>query len=448
MEPIVGKSFDSFKELGNQLFLKTSQNENLSPVIYQQRMCEALQFYNKAGNFATSAQQVSSIRKNVAFTQLRIAEKLNPAYFRQVLRRSTTNQMRKDLQFFLEEALKNFEEAMKIGLGVQSPAWTAQVRERKHQCAHLLWNFLLKLHDGNDFSVLCGRLHQVFGNLIGSVRAELFLQLGRLTFNKAVEYQEDGKVVESLQLLHDNYLNIEEAKKLDAQLNEAGELEDSNIMHLCIGDSSLARQKGDKLWEEATCENENIQMELVGDTVDCYVQSIVLSRRGKCLENEAMAHSQLGRLYELLVMNVKSNEHYKLTVDLVVAMEPRNFNSHSWYKQALAGLNKFQREQHLKKTKERELQRAPIRAELKDELDELKKASSKSPQNLLDLLYSKHPPKRGEKSADSQMKTKLKMALLHFHPDKQDVEVHGLKWVVLTEEITILLTYHFGNFKN
>ena len=447
MEPIVGKSFDSFKELGNRLFLKTSQNENLSPVIYQQRMCEALQFYNKAGNFATSAQQVSSIRKNVAFTQLRIAEKLNPAYFRQVLRRSTTNQMGKDLQFFLEEALKNFEEAMKIGLGVQSPAWTAQVRERKHQCAHLLWNFLMKSHDGNDFSILCGRLHQVFGNLIGSVRAELFLQLGRLTFNKAVEYQEDGKVVESLQLLHDNYLNIEEAKKLDAQLNEAGELEDSNFMHLCIGDSSLARQKGDKLWEEATCENENIQMELVWDAVDCYVQSIVLSR-GKCLENEAMTHSQLGRLYELLVMNVKSREHYKLTVDLVVAMEPRNFNSHSWYKQALAGLNKFQREQHLKKTKERELQRAPIRAELKDELDELKKASSKSPQNLLDLLYSKHPPKRGEKSADSQMKTKLKMALLHFHPDKQDVEVHGLKWVVLTEEITILLTYHFANFKN
>ena len=121
MEPIVGKSFDYFKEKGNQLFLKTIQNEKLSPVIYQQRMCEALQFYNKAGNFATSAQQVSSIRKNVAFTQLRIAEKLNPAYFRQVLRRSTTNQMGKDLQFFLEEALKNFEEAMKIGLGVQSP---------------------------------------------------------------------------------------------------------------------------------------------------------------------------------------------------------------------------------------------------------------------------------------------------------------------------------------
>ena len=446
MEPIVGKSFDSLKELGNQLFLKTSQNENLSPVIYQQRMCEALQFYYTAGNLATSPQQLSSIRKNVAVTQLHIAEKLIPEYFRQVLK-STPNQMEKDLQFFLEQALNNFEEAMKIGLGVQSPGWTAQMREQKHKCAQLLWNFLLKSQDGNNFSVLCGRLHQVLWNLIGSVRAELFLQLGRLTFNKAVEYQECGKSIESLQLLHNNYLNIEEAKKLDAQLNEAVELEDSNFVHLCIGDSSLARQKGNKLWEQATCGNENIQMELVWDSVDCYVQSIVLSR-GKCLENEAMTHSQLGRLYELLVMNVKSREHYKLTVDLVVAMEPRNFNNHSWYKQALAGLNKFQQEQRWKETEERELVRTPIRAELKNEVDELKKTSLKSPQDLLDLLYSKHPPKRGEKSTDRQMKTKLKMALLHYHPDKQDVEVHGLKWVVLTEEITILLTYHFGNFKN
>ena len=53
----------------------------------------------------------------------------------------------------------------------------------------------------------------------------------------------------------------------------------------------------------------------------------------------------------------------------------------------------------------------------------------KSPHDLLLLLYSKHPSKREEKSTDSQMKTKLKMALLHYHPDKQDVEVHGLKWV-------------------
>ena len=141
-------------------------------------------------------------------------------------------------------------------------------------------------------------------------------------------------------------------------------------------------------------------MELVWDAVDCYVQSIVLCR-GKCLESEAIAHSQLGRLYESIVMNVKSREHYKFTVDLVIAMAPKNFNSRSWYNQALAGLNKFQQEQRWKETKEKERLRGPILAELKDDLDELKKASAKSSQALLDIIYSKHPPKRGDKSADS-----------------------------------------------
>jgi len=76
-------------------------------------------------------------------------------------------------------------------------------------------------------------------------------------------------------------------------------------------------------------------------------------------------------------------------------------------------------------------------------LEELKTTSKRGSQALLDLIYVKHPPKRGEKSADSNMKTKLKLALLHYHPDKQDVEVHGLKWMVLAEEITSLLTHHY-----
>lgn len=77
----------------------------------------------------------------------------------------------------------------------------------------------------------------------------------------------------------------------------------------------------------------------------------------------------------------------------------------------------------------------------------MKKASEESAQALIDAIYSKHPPKRGEKSIDSSLKTVIKKALLHYHPDKQDLEVHGLKWIVLSEEITILLNYHFGCMK-
>jgi hypothetical protein len=113
-----------------------------------------------------------------------------------------------------------------------------------------------------------------------------------------------------------------EAKKISSQLEEATELEASTYIHLCIGDSAKVRQQGDCLWRAATCRKEEIQMELTWDANDCYLQSIVLSR-SKCLESEARAHSQLGRLYELLVSNEKSRDHYKLTIQLAMAMHPK-----------------------------------------------------------------------------------------------------------------------------
>ena len=107
-------------------------------------------------------------------------------------------------------------------------------------------------------------------------------------------------------------------------------------------------------------------------------------------------------------------------------------------------MEKYQQEDRWKETKEREKIRAPIRAELKEELDELKKVSGKSASDLVDLIYAKHSPKRGTKSESPELKPRLKQALLHFHPDKQDLEAHGLKWMVLAEEITVLLTYHYA----
>jgi hypothetical protein len=173
-----------------------------------------------------------------------------------------------------------------------------------------------------------------------------------------------------------------EAKKISSQLEEATELEASTYIHLCIGDSAKVRQQGDCLWRAATCRKEEIQMELTWDANDCYLQSIVLSR-SKCLESEARAHSQLGRLYELLVSNEKSRDHYKLTIQLAMAMHPKICKNYFWYMQAFNGLDRFQQKQTWDERKQKEAIRAPIRIELKQALDELKEASKKSAQELL-----------------------------------------------------------------
>jgi hypothetical protein len=180
--------------------------------------------------------------------------------------------------------------------------------------------------------------------------------------------------------------------------------------------------------KRSTYQEEEVQLELTRDAVDCYLQFIVLSR-DKSLE------SQLGRLYELMTLNEKSREYYKFTIQLAMAIHPK--------------MDKFQQKQKwIDERKEREAIRAHMRIELKKVLDELKKASQQSAQELLNFIYSKHPPKRGTKSIDSTIRAQYKMALLHYHPDKQDLEEHGLKWIILSEEITVLLTYHFERMKS
>ncbi|EFX65699.1 hypothetical protein DAPPUDRAFT_117072 [Daphnia pulex] len=445
------KSFESLKEAGNQIFRETFRDDSLSPAVYEHRMCKALQYYNKADNLARNAQEKSSILKNMATTKFRIGERLYTRKFQHqqpaLANLQSTLQLEKELKFYLEGSLEDFVEAAEIGKPVQNADWISKLTESQQECAFLLWDFFLKSLKKEKLSVLFRQLHKLCWNLTGLTRSKFFLKLGHLTFEKAIEHQDNGRFTESLELLRDNYLNIEEAKKDKYQIiEEAIELQESNFLHLSIGESTLARQKGDELWRGITMDQENIQMELVWDAVDCYVQSIVLSRDIKSLESEAMAHSHLGRLYELLRFNDKSHDHYKLTVDLVVAMQPKNFNDHSWHKQALAGLHKFQ--EQWKEKGEKERVRAPIVEKLKDVLSKIKRASAKSTETLIDFIYANHPPKNGQqKSADGNLKTQLKMALLHYHPDKQNMETHGLKWMVLAEEITLLLTFHYTGFK-
>ena len=354
------------KNLGNEIFKKLYKDEKLSPEIFKQRMALALVFYNKAMKLAKSPQEKSSIQKNIAMTQLLIAKKfikrkrhLLVSRLRSAKKIEEAAAETKEINFYLEESMETFDEAVESGELAQPLKWMAHVTGKQEECADLLWDFLLSSDDRNNLKVLFGKLHQLCLTKIGAVRARLFLKLGRFTFQMAIAFQEKGKVVESLQLLRDNNFNIEEAKKLEAQMEEALELEDSTYLHICIGESAKFRQIGDKLWEEATLEEEDINMELVWDAVDNYVQSIV-SSRGKCIESEAISHSHLGRLYEILILNAKSREHFRSAIDLGLSMHPKTFNDQKWYKQAVAGLDKFQKQEQYKENKEKERIRGKV----------------------------------------------------------------------------------------
>ncbi len=408
-------------------------------------MLKAIEFYSKAIPVAPSPKDRASARKNIGVTQLRLAERYHRLQkYRSKMSKVTREQRDKDIPFFLTESLKNLETAMEEGAGQHPHEWSINIQDRRQEGLELLWSFVKKNNASEDFKVLAGRLHQFCWSLDkGHTRSDFFLRLGRLTFSKAVQYQETGRYKESLQLLHDNHLAIEEAKRFNS--DDVEDLEQSNYIHLCIGESAMDRERGESVWEAAISGDEDLKMELVWDAVDCYNQSII-SARGKCLESEAIAHCQLGKIYGSFFIRQKSREHYKAAIDLELAMRTKNLTSRSWYKEALAGLEKYQKEDRWKENKEKEKIRAPIRAEMKKTLDQLKEASEEGASELIDYIYEKHPPKRGEKPK-GERKKRLKKALLHYHPDKQDLETHGLKWIVLSEEITVLLTHHYSHTK-
>jgi hypothetical protein len=95
-----------------------------------------------------------------------------------------------------------------------------------------------------------------------------------------------------------------------------------------------------------------------------------------------------------------------------------------------------------------ETQKYNIWLEFKQALDELKKASETSAQELLNILYEKHPLTRGKRSMEPTIKSRFKAVFLNYHPDKQDLEKDGLKWMVMSQEITVLLTHHFERIRS
>lgn len=100
-----------------------------------------------------------------------------------------------------------------------------------------------------------------------------------------------------------------------------------------------------------------------------------------------------------------------------------------------------------------------IKQALKSELEKLKESKSKwkeSGDQFLMFIYETYPPKtkyKVPKKADviGQPKEKLKKlfqkAVISYHPDKQDVKKFGMKWKVLSEEITKMLTNFYEVYK-
>ncbi len=69
---------------------------------------------------------------------------------------------------------------------------------------------------------------------------------------------------------------------------------------------------------------------------------------------------------------------------------------------------------------------------------------------FLKVLYRRHPPKDGQKLGDlgdRSLNRTLKLALVAYHSDRQDVQLHGIVWQVLCTQVCALLNSARDDYK-
>ena len=95
--------------------------------------------------------------------------------------------------------------------------------------------------------------------------------------------------------------------------------------------------------------------------------------------------------------------------------------------------------------------REPILQRLKTKIDKLSEAANESAESFLKFVFDEFPhPKLKRKlipklDTKENVKQSLKKAILHYHPDKN--EVHGEDWKVLCDEICKHLSRKYETFK-
>ena len=97
----------------------------------------------------------------------------------------------------------------------------------------------------------------------------------------------------------------------------------------------MAYEQGEKLYNRAIMESENMNLDEVYDALDLFNNASKIAFAEVDLEMEARCEAQLGMIFEkALKKEDKAMLHYNNMVRLEVAMRPKDITRTDWYKKA------------------------------------------------------------------------------------------------------------------
>ncbi|KAI5071892.1 hypothetical protein GOP47_0014143 [Adiantum capillus-veneris] len=127
-------------------------------------------------------------------------------------------------------------------------------------------------------------------------------------------------------------------------LVEVEELQHSVHVHLCICEAMQAVALGDKYLSDALMDSEELDMERVKDSLDCYRQAS-LATRELDMETEAVAVSRIGKVYsDVLSLPNEAHKYHFQALRLALTVMSPSIGRAEWYRYCLAKVKAHQEE--------------------------------------------------------------------------------------------------------
>ena len=439
------------RQKGNKHFISASTD--FAPIIRLQRYQKALSCYENALSSATNDRERSSAYKNIVVVAHHIALVMIE---------------REDIDlcfYYFKECFMHGNEDLSAAEGCMNDKWIGDVEERMSSAFSDMFDLISLMTSTKRVPIL----HR-FSLLPRKAenRIKILRQLVDDLFHESVIALEGCDYRKSLNALTEIYTPLTRLEELICErssehddvllMDFVANMKEDVFKNRCISESMQKRMVADKMFDATINDAEDLNLSAIWQVIDFYTESIVLTREND-IEQEAMALSKLGVLYyKVLLQKERAKTVLMRVIQLAQSLQPRNLAEEDWFKNASKFLAQYQQDLQRKEEREREKARQKYLENLKPKLVVLKKNMDEmSIQKILVWLYTDHPPKHWNvfsvnlediaKAPGDSLEKLLAKAIVFYHPDKIDADIHTMEYKVFSEEIVKYLTAKYQQIR-
>jgi hypothetical protein len=213
----------------------------------------------------------------------------------------------------MKETMTAYSKAMSHGETSKSKAWIDHLKEKSKTLVVEYVSLILHEHHSSQVKKLMSLSSVVPEHL----KLHIHFLICQCYYHASVKLlEEDCKL--SVHLIKECYFYYEECKRLiniekkaydnrDSfiyllETQKLDELIESVLFQECIAEGQKQKHIADQFYDKAINENEEIDIELLWDTIDLYKSAILLTKE-KVIEIEAECLSKIGIVYFLGMVN-------------------------------------------------------------------------------------------------------------------------------------------------